>query len=55
MAGDLVSRLSDAQWDAAFKAGGYDPLVAARFKAALKLRVEQARRVDPSASRTASP
>ena len=43
-AGDLMARLSDAQWDAAFSAGGYDPAVAARFKAALKSRIEQARR-----------
>ena len=43
-AGDLMARLSDGQWDAAFSAGGYDPAVAARFKAALKSRIEQARR-----------
>jgi hypothetical protein len=44
-AGELMARLSDAQWDAAFRAGGYDPAVAARFKATLKSRIEQARRV----------
>ena len=49
-AGDLMARVSDAQWDAAFSAGGYDPAVAARFKAALKSRIEQARRVYSSRS-----
>jgi hypothetical protein len=43
-AGDLIARLTDAQWDAAFRAGGYDQAVAARFKTALKSRIEQARR-----------
>jgi len=47
-AGNLMARLTDAQWDAAFRAGGYDPFVAARFKAALKARIEQARRLVPS-------
>lgn len=28
---DLLSRLSDAQWQSAFRAGGYEPDVAARF------------------------
>jgi hypothetical protein len=45
-----MATLTDAQWDAAFKAGGYQPAVAARFKAALKSRVEQARRLDPALS-----
>jgi hypothetical protein len=44
-AGDLMARISAAQWDAAFSAGGYDPAIAARFKAALKSRIERARRV----------
>ena len=39
----LMSQLSDAQWDAAFRAGGYDPEVTRRFKAALKTRLAQAR------------
>jgi hypothetical protein len=42
-AGDLMARLTDAQWDAAFRAGGYDRAVAARFKTVLKSRIEQAR------------
>jgi hypothetical protein len=49
-AADRMATLTDAQWDAAFKAGGYQPAVAARFKAALKSRVEQARRLDPALS-----
>jgi hypothetical protein len=28
---DLLSRLTDAQWSDAFRAGGYDPAVASRF------------------------
>jgi hypothetical protein len=48
-AGDLMARLTDAQWDAAFSAGGYEPAVAGRFKAALKSRIEQARRVGAAA------
>lgn len=41
----LMSQLSDAQWDDAFRAGGYDPAVAGRFKATLKTRLAQARDV----------
>ena len=48
-AGDLMARLTDAQWDVAFSAGGYEPAVAARFKKALKLRIEQARRTGAAA------
>jgi hypothetical protein len=47
-AGNLMAMLTDAQWDAAFRAGGYDPVVAARFKADLKARIEQARGLVPS-------
>jgi hypothetical protein len=50
----LLSQLTDAQWDAAFSAGGYDPAVAGRFKAALKSRLAQARSVDPALARSAS-
>jgi hypothetical protein len=42
-AAGLMSRLSDAQWDDAFRAGGYDPVVAERFKAAIKSRIVAAR------------
>lgn len=41
----LLSQLTVAQWDDAFRAGGYDPAVAARFKAALQARLAQARSV----------
>jgi hypothetical protein len=44
----LMSQLTDAQWDAAFRTGGYDPGVAGRFKAALKSRLAQARAVEPA-------
>jgi hypothetical protein len=49
----LMSPLTDAQWDAAFAAGGYDRAVAARFKAALKSRLAQARGLDPALSASA--
>jgi hypothetical protein len=42
-AADLISRLTDAQWHDAFRAGGYDAGVEARFTRALKRRIEQAR------------
>ena len=53
-----MRRLSDAQWDAAFSAGGYDPAVAARFKAALKSRIGQTRAMPappPAGPRPAEP
>ena len=53
-AGDLIARLSDAQWDAAFSAGGYDPAVAARFKAALSSRIGQIRDAGAAAGRSAT-
>ena len=46
----LLSRLTPAQWDAAFRAGGYDPAVAGRFEATLQARLAQARAVDPALS-----
>lgn len=49
----LVSQLTDAQWDAAFSAGGYDPAVAGRFKAALKSRLAQARGVQSALAASA--
>lgn len=45
-AASLLSQLRDEQWDQAFRAGGYDPAVAARFKATLSRRLAQARDVD---------
>jgi hypothetical protein len=39
---ELLSRLTDRQWDAAFKSGGYDPATAARFKKAIQTRIAQA-------------
>jgi hypothetical protein len=41
----LMSQLTDRQWDDAFRAGGYDPAVASRFKAALSRRLAEARSV----------
>jgi hypothetical protein len=41
----LISRLTDAQWHEAFKTAGYQPLVAGRFIAALKSRIEEGRRI----------
>jgi hypothetical protein len=37
----LLSHLTDKQWDDAFRAGGYDPEVAAKFIQALKQRINQ--------------
>jgi len=54
-AGNLMARLTDAQWDAAFSAGGYAPAVAARFKTALKSRIEQARHAGAAAGDAAGP
>jgi len=38
---ERLSRLTDKQWDDAFRAGGYDPATAARFIEALKKRIDQ--------------
>ena len=38
-----LARLTEAQWDAAFRAGGFAPAVAARFRTALESRIEQIR------------
>lgn len=38
-AGDLLSRLSEKQWNDAFRAGGFEPGVAARFIAALRAKI----------------
>lgn len=47
---DLMSRLTDAQWEAAFRTAGYDPAVAARFVAALKSRIDQGRHIAAAGS-----
>ena len=52
--GDLIARLTDAQWSAAFRAGGYDPAVAARFQTVLKSRIDQIRRAAAAATRSAT-
>lgn len=44
-ASDLLGRLSDNQWTDAFRAGGYDPAIAARFIRALQDRIAEGRRV----------
>jgi len=38
---ELLSRLSDKQWDDAFRAGGYEPAVAGQFIEILKKRIQQ--------------
>ena len=38
---ELLSKLTDRQWDDAFRAGGYDPATAARFIESLKKRIAQ--------------
>jgi hypothetical protein len=49
----LMSQLTDAQWDVAFAAGGYDAPIAARFKTTLQARLAQARGLDPALSAAA--
>jgi len=44
-ASDLVSGLTERQWQDAFRAGGYDAGTSARFIAALQARIGQGRRV----------
>jgi len=44
-AAGLVGRLTDRQWQDAFRAGGYEPALAARFIAILHGRIADARRV----------
>ena len=40
-ASELLGRLSDQQWQDAFRAGGYEPAVANRFIAKLREKIEQ--------------
>ena len=50
---DLLGRLSDRQWQDAFRAGGYDPDVAGRFIRALRGKLAMGRRaVQPPEWRT---
>jgi len=42
-ASQLLGRLSDRQWQDAFRAGGYQPDEAGRFIATIKARIDQAR------------
>jgi hypothetical protein len=44
----LIGGLTDRQWQDAFRGGGYDPAVAARFIAILRGRIAEARRVGGS-------
>jgi hypothetical protein len=44
-AGDLLGRLSDKQWNDAFRAAGYEPAIAARFIAKLREKIGQAKGV----------
>ena len=41
----VLSRLTDRQWQDAFRAGGYTPAAATRYIAALRVRIEHARRI----------
>ena len=43
---ELLSKLTDRQWDEAFHAGGYDPAIAARFIETLKKRIAQGLQVE---------
>ena len=45
-ASNLLGRLSDRQWQDAFRAGGYDPDVAARFIRVLRHKIAVGRRLD---------
>lgn len=46
-AGALLSQLSDRQWHDAFRAGGYPPILADRFIAALRSRIAEAASLSP--------
>jgi len=54
-AGDLLARLSDRQWSDAFRAGGYEPDIAARFVAALRQRIGQTQHLAISTSAAGRP
>lgn len=44
-ASNLLGRLSDKQWQDAFRAGGFEPDVAARFIARIRAKIEEGRAV----------
>lgn len=50
-ASELLGRLSDGQWNDAFRAGGYQPDEAARFIAKLKTKIAEGRGLDRLATR----
>jgi hypothetical protein len=50
-ASNLLARLSDQQWQDAFRAGGYEPQVANRFIQGLHKKIRQGQEVTPLAAR----
>jgi hypothetical protein len=52
---ELLQQLTDDQWRDAFRAGGYEPRVAARFIAQLHARIEEARLVSGAQTLAGSP
>ena len=52
-ASSLLSRLSDHQWNDAFRAGGYTPAVAGRFLRKLHANITRAQQIADDASRPA--
>jgi len=46
---ELLSKLTDRQWDDAFRAGGYDPATAGRFIGSLKKRIAQGLQLEGAA------
>jgi hypothetical protein len=53
-AADLLGRLSETQWRDAFRAGGYEPALAARFIRKIKDNVAAARQLTTSSIRSSS-
>jgi hypothetical protein len=50
-ASELLGRLSDKQWNDAFRAGGYEPDTASRFINALKKKIDQGKSLTAPAAR----
>jgi hypothetical protein len=48
---DLLGRLGDRQWHDAFRAGGFEPAVAARFVARLREKIDEGRSLSRRAAR----